>query len=65
MNQAHEQHRISTVEALESLYGVPSEVSISKEVDYIHPLYARLIQASPFVALATAGADGLDSRQLA
>jgi PPOX class probable FMN-dependent enzyme len=60
MNQADEQHRISTVEALESLYGAPKEVSIAKEVDCIHPLYAQLIQASPFVALATAGADGLD-----
>lgn len=54
------QHLVTSIDALERLYGVPNEVSISKEVDYIHPLYAQLIQAAPFVALATAGDDGLD-----
>lgn len=51
---------IDTVEALESLYGVPGEASQVKEVDWITPEYRSLIEASPFVALATSGPEGLD-----
>ncbi|GAB3400040.1 pyridoxamine 5'-phosphate oxidase family protein [Massilia agilis] len=53
-------HQITTQEALESLYGTPAAPSIRKEVDYIHPHYRAFIEAAPFVALATSGADGLD-----
>lgn len=52
--------RIETVEQLEALYGTPGEASLIKEVDHIIPEYAALIEASPFVALATAGPEGLD-----
>lgn len=51
---------ITTVEELEALYGVPVETSLAKEVDHITPQYRALIEASPFVALATAGPEGLD-----
>jgi hypothetical protein len=51
---------ISTVEELEALYGVPGETSLVKELDHIIPEYAAFIEASPFVALATSGPEGLD-----
>ncbi len=52
--------RITTVEELEALYGTPVPTSLAKEVDRITPHYRALIEASPFVALATAGPEGLD-----
>ena len=51
---------IETVEQLEALYGQPGEASLVKELDHIIPEYAALIEASPFVALATSGPEGLD-----
>ncbi|TWH01264.1 hypothetical protein L598_000100002450 [Mesorhizobium sp. J18] len=51
---------IKSVEELEALYGEPGEASLVKEVDHIIPEYAAFIEASPFVALATAGPEGLD-----
>lgn len=51
---------ITTVEQLEALYGLPGETSLVKELDHIIPEYAAFIEASPFVALATAGPEGLD-----
>jgi PPOX class probable FMN-dependent enzyme len=48
------------VEALEALYGQPGETSLVKELDHIIPEYAAFIEASPFVALATVGPEGLD-----
>jgi PPOX class probable FMN-dependent enzyme len=51
---------IRTVEQLEALYGVPGEASTAKEIDYIAPAYRAYIEASPYVALATCGPEGLD-----
>jgi uncharacterized protein len=51
---------VTTVEELEAIYGKPGETSLVKELDCIIPEYAAFIEASPFVALATAGPDGLD-----
>jgi uncharacterized protein len=51
---------ITTVEELEALYGQPGEPSLIKEVDRITPEYRAMIDAAPFVALATSGPDGLD-----
>ncbi|KQV56516.1 MULTISPECIES: pyridoxamine 5'-phosphate oxidase family protein [unclassified Caulobacter] len=54
-------HEITTLEALEALYQpVPVAASTVKVTDHITPHYAALIQASPFVALATVGPEGLD-----
>lgn len=55
------QHTIRTLEQLGSLYGPIAEASSRKEVDRVHPLYRRLIEASPFAVLATAGPGGLDA----
>ena len=54
-------HRITDVEALEKLYGVPAGAAVAKEIDYLHPHYQKLIAASPFFVLATGGADGMDA----
>ena len=51
---------IKTVEELEAVYGQPGEASLVKELDRLIPEYAALIEASPFVALATSGPEGLD-----
>lgn len=51
---------VETVEELNALYGQPGEASIIKVVDRLTPEYRRMIEASPFVALATAGPEGLD-----
>ena len=56
-----EAHRIDDVATLERIYGAPSGAAVEKEVAYIHPHYRRLIEASPFVVLATCGPDGLDT----
>jgi PPOX class probable FMN-dependent enzyme len=52
--------RIATIAELEALYGVPGEASTAKESPVITDSYRRLIEASPFVALATSGPEGLD-----
>lgn len=51
---------ITTIEELERAYGVPGEASTVKEVDVITPEYRRLIEVSPFAALATVGPEGID-----
>lgn len=51
---------ITTIEQLEALYGQPGETSTVKEADWLTPQYRTLMEASPFVALATAGPEGLD-----
>jgi PPOX class probable FMN-dependent enzyme len=53
-------HVIGTVEQLESLYGMPPQTSIRKEVDHLTVEYQDLIERSPFVALATSGSGGID-----
>ena len=51
---------ITTIEQLEALYGQPGETSTVKEADWLTQEYRTLMEASPFVALATAGPEGLD-----
>jgi PPOX class probable FMN-dependent enzyme len=46
--------------ALRELYGEPSEAAIAKEIDHVHPHYRAMIEASPFVIIATSGPEGLD-----
>jgi PPOX class probable FMN-dependent enzyme len=53
--------RIDTIEALEALYGTPNLASTAKVTDRLTPDYRRLIEASPFLVLATAGPEGLDA----
>lgn len=52
---------IATIEELEAVYAAkPVPASTVKEVARITPHYRALIEASPFVALATSGPEGLD-----
>jgi uncharacterized protein len=46
---------------LNALYGQSSHGAIAKEIDYIHPHYRAMIEASPFMVLATSGPQGLDA----
>ena len=51
---------VSTIDELEALYGEPVVASTAKVTSHITAHYAAYIAASPFVALATSGAEGLD-----
>lgn len=52
---------ISSIAELEALYQpAPAPASLVKVSPTVTPEYARLIDASPFVALATSGPEGLD-----
>jgi PPOX class probable FMN-dependent enzyme len=54
------EHLVTSVEQLEALYGQPFGPSVAKEIDYIAPAYRKLIEAAPFVAIATGGPEGFD-----
>lgn len=53
-------YTITSIDALEALYGTPGKASLVKVTDRVIPEYAKLIDASPFVALATIGPEGID-----
>ena len=52
------EHVIETVEELRSSYGAPSERAVRKALDRLDRHCRRFIALSPFVVLASAGADG-------
>ena len=51
---------VKTVAELDAIYGETSEASLIKVSDRLTAGYRRLIEASPIVALATSGPEGLD-----
>ncbi|TPW28003.1 pyridoxamine 5'-phosphate oxidase family protein [Martelella alba] len=51
---------IETIEQLKAIYGAPGEASLVKVTPALTVEYRRMIEASPFVALATVGPEGLD-----
>ena len=54
-------HTITTTEALESLYSdAPYGPALIKETGHVTAEYRKLIEAAPFVVLATNGPEGLD-----
>ena len=53
-------HIVRDEATLDALYGEISAGAIAKEIDYIHPHYRTMIEASPFVVLGTSGPGGLD-----
>ena len=57
---AYRDHLITTMEQLQSLYGEKLPTSVIKEIDHINDGYRKLIEAAPFVAVATSGPEGLD-----
>ncbi|MEA2744265.1 MAG: uncharacterized protein QOG25_2636 [Acetobacteraceae bacterium] len=61
MDSISSDNLITDEAALNALYGESSAGAIAKEVDYIHPHYRAMIEASPFMVLATSGPEGLDA----
>jgi PPOX class probable FMN-dependent enzyme len=56
-----DEHIITSTEQLEALYSdAPYGPALFKETDRITAQYRKLIEAAPFVVLATSGPDGLD-----
>jgi uncharacterized protein len=51
---------ITTIAELEALYAPVNPTAILKEIDHVSAHYARFIETSPFMILATAGPEGLD-----
>lgn len=51
---------VKTVEELRAIYGEPFERSVTKEIDHLNAQYQAFVKASPFVILASSGADGID-----
>ena len=51
---------ITSVDELTAIYGAVSEASTAKVTRALTPAYRRMIDMSPFVALATVGPEGLD-----
>jgi len=61
MDDVGQSHTIATIEALEKVYtDAPYGPAIFKETDRVTPQYRKLIEAAPFVVLATCGPEGLD-----
>ena len=53
-------HRVTSIEQLETLYETALPQSLAKEIGHISDHYQAFIEASPFVLVATVGPDGLD-----
>jgi len=54
------EHLVTSMEQLQSLYGEKMPAAVVKEIDHINNGYRALIEAAPFVAIATSGPEGLD-----
>jgi PPOX class probable FMN-dependent enzyme len=53
-------HRVTSAEQLEAIYGLPSGAAVWKEIDHINSGYRAFIEAAPFFVLATSGPEGVD-----
>jgi PPOX class probable FMN-dependent enzyme len=61
MDDSGQDHTVTTTEELERLYSdAPYGPALIKEANCITPQYRKLIEAAPFVVLATSGPEGLD-----
>ena len=60
MDGVHDKVLLTDTAALRELYGEPSAGATAKEIDYVHPHYRAMIEASPFMVMATSGPEGLD-----
>jgi hypothetical protein len=58
-NQA-DNNIITSLDALEAIYGESPDGALKKEIDHISDLYREFIEAAPFVVVATVGPEGLD-----
>ena len=53
-------HLLTTPEQLDAHYARPYGPAVVKEIDHIDENYRKLIEAAPFVVIATGGPNGLD-----
>jgi PPOX class probable FMN-dependent enzyme len=53
-------HQVTSIDQLETLYGLAAGAAVLKEIDHISAEYRTFIEASPFFALSTCGPEGLD-----
>ncbi len=51
---------VTSISQLESIYDAINPSSLTKETTVITPEYQKLIEASPFVSVATIGPEGMD-----
>jgi PPOX class probable FMN-dependent enzyme len=51
---------LTTEAELRAIYGEPHARSVTKEIDRLNEQYQAFVKASPFVVLASSGADGID-----
>jgi predicted pyridoxine 5'-phosphate oxidase superfamily flavin-nucleotide-binding protein len=56
---------VTSVDQLNALYGDPGEASLVKVTNFLLPEYRAMIEASPFMALATVGPEGSTARRAA
>lgn len=52
--------RVGSIAELEAIYGPTPEGAKRKVADHLTPAYQRMLEAAPFVALATGSAEGFD-----
>jgi PPOX class probable FMN-dependent enzyme len=57
---AFDDHLVTTMDQLESMYGEVYPPARVKEIDHVNAHYRAFIEAAPFFSLATSGPDGLD-----
>ncbi len=57
---SYRDHLITSVAQLRQRYGEPSRTAILKEIDRLNSGYRKLVEAAPFVVVASAGPEGLD-----
>ena len=50
---AYRDHLITSMEQLQAIYGEKLPTSVIKEIDYVNDGYRKLIEAAPFLAVAT------------
>lgn len=60
-SSAQAEHRVHSPAQLAALYGQPSEAALRKESATLNAPYRALLEASPFLVLATSGPGGLDA----
>ena len=56
--RASDAHALTTLESLRALYPAPKERAVRKQLDHLDVHCRRFIELSPFVVLASSGADG-------
>ena len=56
--RASDAHALTTLASLRALYPAPKERAVRKQLDHLDVHCRRFIELSPFVVLASAGADG-------